>query len=207
MRVYRASGCQRAFTGRVRVQPRTAARPIAEPPEAQKLIGGRARSRLGSEWKWLDSCKIRGFKRPMAKRKVCSNGLGSDACKTLGLRDVVGSFTADELKRAYRTAVRMAHPDAPGGSAQKLQKVKDAYDFLAAAPDVKVWDEGRRSYGAGGVGSTPQPKKPKPDSMRREVILGGIGGATLLSIAIASQVVSTDKRDVARCLHLLVEFT
>ena len=125
---------------------------------------------------------------------------GSDACKTLGLRDVVGSFTADELKRAYRTAVRMAHPDAPGGSAQKLQKVKEAYDFLAAAPDVKVWDEGQRSYGAGGVGSAP-PKRPKPNKMRREIILGGIAGATLLSIGIATQVVNTDKRDVPQALR------
>ena len=33
---------------------------------------------------------------------------------------------------------------------------------------------------------------------RRQVILGGIVGATLLSIAIASQVVSTDRRDEAR---------
>jgi hypothetical protein len=32
----------------------------------------------------------------------------------------------------------------------------------------------------------------------RQVILGGIVGATLLSIAIASQVVSTDRRDEPR---------
>lgn len=128
----------------------------------------------------------------------------SDALKTLGLEgsQFSSTFSDDELKKAYRQAVRRSHPDAPGGSAKKLQKVKDAYDYLMTAPSIKVWDEGKRQYGANsnpGTSGFPNAdvgsSKPKPNAMRREVILGGIVGATLLSIAIASQVVSTDRRD------------
>lgn len=126
----------------------------------------------------------------------------SDALKTLGLEgsQFSSTFSDDELKKAYRQAVRRSHPDAPGGSAKKLQKVKDAYDYLMTAPSIKVWDEGKRQYGANSnPGSSGFPdvgsSKPKPNAMRREVILGGIVGATLLSIAIASQVVSPDRRD------------
>ena len=38
---------------------------------------------------------------------------------------LAATFSDEELKRAYRQAVRKSHPDAPGGSAKKLQKVKD----------------------------------------------------------------------------------
>ncbi|CAK9089283.1 unnamed protein product, partial [Durusdinium trenchii] len=128
----------------------------------------------------------------------------SDALKTLGLdaRDAFNQVSEEELKKAYRQAVRRSHPDAPGGSAKKLQKVKDAYDYLISAPEVKVWDEGRRQYGASGSSSSgfpppPPSTKPRPDPARRELIIGGIAGATLVSILIATQVVNTERRDVS----------
>eukprot|EP00438_Fugacium_kawagutii_P021853 Skav233022 [mRNA] locus=scaffold909:429854:433057:+ [translate_table: standard] len=165
-----------------------------------------------------------------------ADDLGSDALKTLGLESsqLAATFSDEELKKAYRQAVRRSHPDAPGGavggqsdgsgggwvarnpgtgadkesegsprhgwhpdmgglpsSAKKLQKVKenscpaeglevldegltlDAYDYLISAPDIKVWDEGRRNYGANaGPNGVPNANmgssKPKPNAMRRE---------------------------------------
>ena len=51
---------------------------------------------------------------------------------------------------------------------------KDAYDYLMTAPSIKVWDEGKRQYGANSnPGSSGFPDvgnaKPKPNAMRREV--------------------------------------
>lgn len=107
--------------------------------------------------------------------------------------------------------MRIAHPlkllpfqrSLDPGSAKKLQKVKDAYDYLISAPEVKVWDEGRRQYGASGSSSSgfpppPPSTKPRPDPARRELIIGGIAGATLVSILIATQVVNTERRDAPR---------
>eukprot|EP00913_Durusdinium_trenchii_P026506 g24870.t1 len=113
------------------------------------------------------------------------------------------TLTGPDLQRCFTSAyhaVRRSHPDAPGGSAKKLQKVKDAYDYLISAPEVKVWDEGRRQYGASGSSSSgfpppPPSTKPWPDPARRELIIGGIAGATLVSILIATQVVNTERRD------------
>lgn len=50
-----------------------------------------------------------------------------DALARLGLKP---GFTLDDLKRAYKRAIRIAHPDA-GGSAQAAQAVNAARDVIA----------------------------------------------------------------------------
>jgi hypothetical protein len=50
-----------------------------------------------------------------------------DALATLGLGP---GFTPADLKRAYKQAIRLAHPDA-GGSAAAAQAVNAARDFIA----------------------------------------------------------------------------
>eukprot|EP00931_Biecheleriopsis_adriatica_P087143 TRINITY_DN61650_c0_g1_i1.p1 TRINITY_DN61650_c0_g1~~TRINITY_DN61650_c0_g1_i1.p1 ORF type:complete len:457 (+),score=64.16 TRINITY_DN61650_c0_g1_i1:1-1371(+) len=70
----------------------------------------------------------------------------SSAKRKLGI-DERKEFTAEELKRAYRQAVRKSHPDTPGGSAERLQEVKDAYDFLTSGSSYSGGNGGYRSYG------------------------------------------------------------
>lgn len=50
----------------------------------------------------------------------------SEALKVLG---VSSGFTEQELKSAYRKAVKKYHPDV-GGDAQKFQMVQVAYELL-----------------------------------------------------------------------------
>lgn len=49
----------------------------------------------------------------------------------LGLRGDVGEA---ELRAAFRTAVKAAHPDRPGGDAARLRDVVEAYGLLKALP-------------------------------------------------------------------------
>jgi len=128
------------------------------------------------------------------------------ALKTLGFTESFNSEPSEEeLKKAYRQAVRTSHPDAPGGSAEKLLLVKEAYDFLLNAPTVTVWDEGvpvneRRgstTYTSPGR-KWPRYPQERPKAWkgpRRELIIGGVVLGTLVAIGIATQVVSTKPRD------------
>lgn len=98
-------------------------------------------------------------KHPMERCRVCGqpsnvmvNGLCFKCCledqahktyrgETYGVKDewcfVLGleaNFTEVELKRAYRRCAKAAHPDKPGGSTERMQKVNAAYE---AAKRVK----------------------------------------------------------------------
>ncbi|WP_456430492.1 J domain-containing protein [Nitratifractor sp.] len=50
-----------------------------------------------------------------------------DALERLGLPRMV---TAREVKRRYRELARRYHPDRPGGDAEKMRGVQEAYDLL-----------------------------------------------------------------------------
>lgn len=54
--------------------------------------------------------------------------------------------TEQQLKEAYRSKARVAHPDAPTGTARAFHKLKLAYDTLTDA-------EARREYEAGYIAS------------------------------------------------------
>jgi hypothetical protein len=56
----------------------------------------------------------------------CKASTYEDALKRLGLSPEI---TRDALKRAYRKAIRAAHPDA-GGSARAAQEVNRAYEIV-----------------------------------------------------------------------------
>lgn len=43
---------------------------------------------------------------------------------------------AHELRRAFRTAAKQAHPDRPGGDAERFRSVLDAYHLLRDAPSA-----------------------------------------------------------------------
>jgi hypothetical protein len=49
--------------------------------------------------------------------------------QALGLLGLAPGFTQSALKRAYRTAIRIAHPDA-GGSAAAAQAINSAYELI-----------------------------------------------------------------------------
>ena len=46
----------------------------------------------------------------------------------LGL-DPTGSYSSEEIRKAYRSQVKKAHPDA-GGSAEAFRKVREAWEGL-----------------------------------------------------------------------------
>jgi curved DNA-binding protein len=52
----------------------------------------------------------------------------------LGVR---GGLDEAALRAAFRTAVKAAHPDRPGGDAARLREVVEAYGLLKAAPAVE----------------------------------------------------------------------
>jgi curved DNA-binding protein CbpA len=51
-----------------------------------------------------------------------------DAIDALGLKGK--ALTPESVKTAYRIRAQETHPDKPGGSAEKFQRVKDAYELL-----------------------------------------------------------------------------
>lgn len=52
--------------------------------------------------------------------------------QALGLLGLTPGFTQTALKRAYRAAIRKAHPDA-GGSAEAAQAINSAYELILQA--------------------------------------------------------------------------
>jgi molecular chaperone DnaJ len=58
----------------------------------------------------------------------------TEALETLGLPS---NFTADELKKTYKTLARKYHPDVAGmDSAKKFIEVKKAFDLLSISGSV-----------------------------------------------------------------------
>jgi curved DNA-binding protein CbpA len=86
------------------------------------------------------------FKQLIESRITISQAIG-----LLGL-DV--SFSADDLKKAYRAKSREAHPDL-GGSTEQMQKINTAYELLKSKDSINVpgnrgsrtnWDEIHKEY-------------------------------------------------------------
>jgi hypothetical protein len=72
--------------------------------------------------------------------------------------DILGvpeGASAEEIRRAYRTKARGAHPDT-GGTAEAFQKLKDAYDRLKSGTPASP------PPGGGPKSSTPPPPPPPP---------------------------------------------
>lgn len=65
--------------------------------------------------------------------------LGPDGC-------VVRTWTAADIKRAYRALAKELHPDVAGGSSTQMERVNSAYDLLCSlseevADNYRVWLE------------------------------------------------------------------
>ncbi|CAK0892151.1 unnamed protein product [Prorocentrum cordatum] len=56
-----------------------------------------------------------------------------------GARPGAQGAEPDVLKRAYRRAVLRWHPDSPGGSAERLQEVRAAFEFLGRELPEAGW--------------------------------------------------------------------
>lgn len=58
-----------------------------------------------------------------------------EAYKELGIKP--GNYTPEFLKELYRSMAQAYHPDKPGGSTERFQRIKAAYEFLTgkAGPD------------------------------------------------------------------------
>lgn len=54
---------------------------------------------------------------------------------------VLTTATAAEVKNAYRTKARDAHPDKSTGSAAAFQKIRQAYDTLSDAEARRAYEE------------------------------------------------------------------
>ncbi len=63
---------------------------------------------------------------------------GSLHYEVLGLEN--RKCTQAEVRKAYKTQARLAHPDKPGGDAQRFALVKKAYDVLGDVEKRKVYD-------------------------------------------------------------------
>jgi curved DNA-binding protein len=57
-----------------------------------------------------------------------------DARRARAVLGVRGGADEAALRAAFRTAVKAAHPDRPGGDAARLREVVEAYGLLKAAP-------------------------------------------------------------------------
>jgi curved DNA-binding protein len=84
-------------------------------------------------------------------------------------REVLGVgpfFSAGELRRAFREAAKRAHPDRPGGGAERFRQVVEAYHRLQAAqvpPDRII--------------QPPAPRAPQPTQLRIDPLIALRGGS------------------------------
>jgi curved DNA-binding protein len=92
-----------------------------------------------------------------------------DALEVLGLESVTDPAG---LRGAYLTAVKRAHPDRPGGDAERLRRVIEAYETLrdrrAPEPEIEFTNA-----------ASPTRQPPKPTSRRLEIttleaVFGGV---------------------------------
>jgi curved DNA-binding protein len=81
-------------------------------------------------------------------------------------------FTAGELRRAFRDAAKRAHPDRPGGGAERFRQVVEAYHRLQAAQP-----------GAERIIQPPAARPPEPAVLRIDPLVALRGGAAELRLA------------------------
>lgn len=102
----------------------------------------------------------------------------------MGVRDALGVLglaaraDAGQLRGAYLAAVKMAHPDKPGGDAERLRRVVEAYEFLKAS-------------GPAPSSQRPVPRPPRPATKPLEItpveaVLGGLRQVTLEGVGETS---------------------
>ena len=92
-----------------------------------------------------------------------------DALGVLGLAD---HAEPRQLRDAYLTAVKAAHPDKPGGDAERLRRVIEAYEILRdrRAPDPTP----AFSQSASPTAAQPRPSSRKLEITPMEAVFGGV---------------------------------
>jgi curved DNA-binding protein CbpA len=68
-----------------------------------------------------------------------------DACKILNLS---GDITPEIVKKAYRKACSLYHPDRNPAGLEMMKAVNQAYDVLRDLTDTVTFDEPNQSFGA-----------------------------------------------------------
>jgi len=102
-----------------------------------------------------------------------SRGQGSTAVRdALGVLGLAEYAEPRQLRDAYLTAVKAAHPDKPGGDAERLRQVIEAYELLRdrRAPDPAP----AFSQSASPTASTPKPSSRKLEITPLEAVFGGV---------------------------------
>lgn len=85
-------------------------------------------------------------------------------------REVLGVgpfFSPGELRRAFRDAAKAAHPDRPGGGAERFRRVVEAYHRLQAA----------QAFAADRIVQPPAPRPPEPAILRIDPLIALRGGS------------------------------
>ncbi|WP_394939014.1 J domain-containing protein [Psychromicrobium sp. YIM B11713] len=97
--------------------------------------------------------------------------------------------TSQQVKAAYRRAVRTAHPDH-GGSAEDFRRVSEAYQTLIDPALRKAYDRSYASAGSPSAGfSTPRPTAQTSSASELPVFVPAFDGSTtpVLSLELASR--------------------
>jgi curved DNA-binding protein len=84
-------------------------------------------------------------------------------------REVLGVgpfFSAGELRRAFREAAKQAHPDRPGGGAERFRQVVEAYHRLQVVQG-----------GPDRIIQPPAPRPPEPTELRIDPLIALRGGS------------------------------
>jgi len=106
-----------------------------------------------------------------------SRGQGSTAVRdALGVLGLADQAEPRQLRDAYLTAVKAAHPDKPGGDAERLRRVIEAYEMLRdrRAPDpVPAFGPGSGEV-ASPTAPTPKPSFRKLEITPLEAVFGGV---------------------------------
>ena len=69
-----------------------------------------------------------------------------DPYQVLGIR---AGATEEQIKRAYKNAAAISHPDAPGGNSDTFTLVQAAYDECLRREHQERWGTSANAIGAG----------------------------------------------------------
>lgn len=114
-----------------------------------------------------------------------SRGQGSiaarDALSVLGLAE---HAEPRRLRDAYLTAVKAAHPDKPGGDAERLRRVIEAYELLRdrRAPEPPP----AFAQSASPTKSTPRPTSRRLEITPMEAVFGGVRSVPMRGVSDVS---------------------
>ena len=88
---------------------------------------------------------------------------------------VAASVTREELRRAYRRALRETHPDT-GGDSRRFAAVQEAWDRVGTLEKRAAYDAGRGIHSPSHDPFTAQPARPRQDTRPRSRSHGHPGG-------------------------------